>query len=920
MREQLSNHQKQYLNSDSALFDPSDSETDQIGQQNSTQHGHLERRRQHAPDLPNAAQLTEQSYQENVVESPKSSQPDQAEQNRVHFPVELPSTTTGAFLDSPLPSPRRFTPKRRQSQEFDPINNILDSYWNDTDQPISIAATKRQRFLAPSRGERLRNVGKSIFAVANQKCFRPSYRPLPDGCIRLLILHPGEGDDPISMTLGMRNLDENPGYEALSYVWGDDVPLNPVVVFDRSQGPILTSSSGLKGKERLKQALSSKISVFYVRRNLYAALRRFREPAPKDSDGKVDLKRYWHARYHRVFWVDALCINQRDNAEKSRQLLRMPEIYSTALKVVVWLGEGTGSSDLSMEFIQEMVQDRLAGSITKLEITKKKIDSFLELMRCQWFARRWIIQEIFFATNAALYYGKKSHHLEKFDKALAKLMRDLRDPDSEIRQVAALQPASLEKLDAYGANVLYKLRSELLEEDSQGDIQRSQTLDYLVPRLTAFDAGDPRDIIFGVRNLARNTEGTPLPPVDYTASVLDVFGGFVKYACAWQLDIICRHWAPVEATLFVSYNEQDRGCVDTILPSWIPQLHGSEFGPPKDVFRGRINGTPLIGETSPLYSASKGARDVIAEFGLRKIPKFVMNRPIPKAGTSQSTPCILLEEIYDGTLIVKGLVLGRVNVRSDRMIPEVIPRDAIAMGGWQFRNFEGHNKLIDVPDQLWKTLIAKKHSDGSDANIGDKHACLAMLKREDTQGDIHIRELLRDPDFSADKARKEYLERVRVVCWNRRVFLGGQDENGRELFGLCSDNTEQGDLVCVIYGLSVPVILRKTNGFDITNLGFKQRPRAQLSRRKATKSPHHTPLPELLHSFGPATPNQRKRKWSSSPSMPPEQFTRPTPPPTLTPRNPYYKLVGECYVNGMMDGQAIANNQYKPMEQLFTLV
>lgn len=310
-----------------------------------------------------------------------------------------------------------------------------------------------------------------------------------------------------------------------------------------------------------------------------------------------------------------------------------------------------------------------------------------------------------------------------------------------------------------------------MKEDSQGDIQQSQTLDYLVLKLTAFYAGDPRDIIFGVQNLARRT-ATPLPPVDYTACVLDVFTGFVKYASLKQLDIICRHWAPVEATLLISYDKHDRGCVDTILPSWIPQLHDSEFGPPHEVSRGRINGISLVGQTTLLYSASKVAKDVVAGFGMRKRPK-ILERPIVKAGTPPPAPSILLRETYDGTLMVRGLILGEVRVRSDRMIPEIIPRDAIAMGGWKFRNFEGHNKLIDVPDQLWKTLIANKHINGSDANIGDKHACLAMLKRDDKQGEIHIRELLRDPDFSADKALKEYLERVRVVCWNRRLFLGG---------------------------------------------------------------------------------------------------------------------------------------------------
>lgn len=286
----------------------------------------------------------------------------------------------------------------------------------------------------------------------------------------------------------------------------------------------------------------------------------------------MDWTKYWHARYHGVLWIDTLSINQKDNEEKSRQLLRMPEIYRTALKVVIWLGDGTGSSDLSMELIQEMVQDQLAGSITKVDRTKTKVDSFLNLMCCPWFARRWIIQEIFFASNAATYYTKKSHNIDTFDIALARLiMRDLQVPGLEIHKIAVLQPASLEELEAYGANVLYRLGSELLEEYNQGERQPSQKLDYLVPNLTAFDAGDPREIIFGVQNLARRTKGPSLPPVDYTASVLDIFAGFVKYACAWdQLDILCRHWAPMHEWLIINYNERERGRVDTILPSWIP--------------------------------------------------------------------------------------------------------------------------------------------------------------------------------------------------------------------------------------------------------------------------------------------------------------------------------------------------------------
>lgn len=82
--------------------------------------------------------------------------------------------------------------------------------------------------------------------------------------------------------------------------------------------------------------------------------------------------------------MDAICLDQRNNDEKSRQLDRMPQIYGMALQVIVWLGEGTQSSDTAMDFIEELNQDERAGRITPLEVSKKTVDSFLELMRCKW--------------------------------------------------------------------------------------------------------------------------------------------------------------------------------------------------------------------------------------------------------------------------------------------------------------------------------------------------------------------------------------------------------------------------------------------------------------------------------------------------------------------------------------------------------
>lgn len=44
-------------------------------------------------------------------------------------------------------------------------------------------------------------------------------------------------------------------------------------------------------------------------------------------------------------WVDAVCINQNDNLEKSKQLLLMKSTYHKATEVVAWLGPATKGSD-----------------------------------------------------------------------------------------------------------------------------------------------------------------------------------------------------------------------------------------------------------------------------------------------------------------------------------------------------------------------------------------------------------------------------------------------------------------------------------------------------------------------------------------------------------------------------------------------
>jgi hypothetical protein len=74
---------------------------------------------------------------------------------------------------------------------------------------------------------------------------------------------------------------------------------------------------------------------------------------------------------------------------------------------------------------------------------------------------------------------------------------------------------------------------------------------------------------------------------------------------------------------------------------------------------------------------------------------------------------------------------------------------------------------------------------------------------------IDIEELLEDEQLIPERIR-EFLIVVRDTVWNRRTFWA--KKTGRvpsDLVGLIPQRARFGDFVCVLYGCSVPVILRR---------------------------------------------------------------------------------------------------------------
>ncbi|KAL8403005.1 hypothetical protein RB594_008314 [Gaeumannomyces avenae] len=166
---------------------------------------------------------------------------------------------------------------------------------------------------------------------------------------RLLCLHPpsdGASDgsvSPIHCDLEVYPLSDSPWYEAVSYAWGGEKGENaktcPVCV-----GPYW--------------------DVVLQTQNCHDMLLHMR---PR--------------RGLRLLWVDALCINQQDVAERNRQVARMSDIYAQCTSVLVYLGP----DECSPEHLEGRSNPHRAA------LAPIKIKEWLDR---RYFSRVWIIQEL----------------------------------------------------------------------------------------------------------------------------------------------------------------------------------------------------------------------------------------------------------------------------------------------------------------------------------------------------------------------------------------------------------------------------------------------------------------------------------------------------------------------------------------------
>jgi hypothetical protein len=303
--------------------------------------------------------------------------------------------------------------------------------------------------------------------------------------------------------------------------------------------------------------------------------------------------------------------------------------------------------------------------------------------------------------------------------------------------------------------------------------------------------------------------------VDYDKKVFDICKEFLEFTIqrSKSLDMICRPWAP---------DEIERG----ELPSWIPKLTKEAFGLDKTGAYRRVNADPLVGKpglTVKVYNASRSTR---ANIQWKR-----------DAGCERS-------------MFVQGFILDFVKEGFHIAMNGIVPSE------WRKSKAVSWTDIEEPPPQrFWRTLVGNRDQYGQRPPPYWRSFCGAAFASVPVGGELDTKELTAMKNCPS--GQREILERIQSVVWNRRLVELSRIEGS---MGLGPSETRKGDIVVILYGCSVPVLLRKfVDGKKDKRKGYNSQ--------------------EKTFWFKGQSEDQREAKV-------------------------HYRFIGECFVDGMMDGEA----------------
>lgn len=467
----------------------------------------------------------------------------------------------------------------------------------------------------------------------------------------------------------------------------------------------------------------------------------------------------------------------------------MGDIFGQASAVRVWLGEEYEQSNRIMDWLNDVNWAELEWEDTWYEHT---FPAFKEILSRPWFQRGWIIQEAAFARKLTIYCGDRQIQWKQLAEAVTHVATQMLKPQSS--SLTNLLGILLGEIERSPAKRLLDIVSAVFCQGEDGKATKQMTLEELVELGIHFETTDARDSVYAIVNLAKS-----LPPntasitPDYRKSTLTVFVDFIDHCIqsSGSLDIICRSWAPTSSLTGPKFDGQQ----ELEIPSWIQSRDRLPFGVPSRRHIQRLHSNSLVGQCQ--------ARPYNAHFNT--FPQAKVHRCDERGALSLS-------------LRARGVVLGTVNRASLRMAGALVTwqcLNILKLGCWKEKQDTVTIMRIlcadllrrqNTPQRYETSIVQYLQSTLFDRSLG------FGIDSEDLASGLDVEEAL---ESIPPAEVKDYLELVRQCIWNRRTFLGDIDDGTQNVMGgLISQAAKVGDAICILYGCSVPVVLRKMKDND----------------------------------------------------------------------------------------------------------
>jgi Heterokaryon incompatibility protein (HET) len=389
-------------------------------------------------------------------------------------------------------------------------------------------------------------------------CFK--YDDLKEGEIRLLRILPGTGTDMLRCCILRASIEKPSNFKTLSYTW-DDSP----------------------GDDIRKVVPTEKIFLnhrpYLIAPNLLSALRYYRE------------------NYAEPLWVDFICINQLNLAERGKQVCYMRRIYESASMVLIWLGDEADDSAITIDFLERVSEERdIAASAAYIGRTMlsgdnaKRWKSLDHFWKRRYWTRTWIMQEQAVSERIDMACGRRRLQwkvLYRFVDAF------------EYAYSSGEMDAYMDMLGKEGITLRVKV------------IKHLWTLRYLRERsargrpvclLDALDstrralASDDRDKIYGILGFVQDAS-ILVPRPEYTCSVQSVF---ISLVLAY-----IHHYKKLDILAHLSTLRKLAN-----LPSWTPDWSITSRRPRLNQPQGRFC---AAGHTVAAVRASSDAKVLVCE-------------------------------------------------------------------------------------------------------------------------------------------------------------------------------------------------------------------------------------------------------------------------------------------------------------------